>query len=118
MSAKTDMIPSSAKGFRLIGKVYRWVGWFGIAATIVVTLYSFVSQWHQISNYPNSYGSDFYRFVSPFLLAILVFACGLLMCAAAFLVSAIIDTCVNITENNRARVDLLRRLVREQSDVQ
>jgi hypothetical protein len=110
MSAKTDVIPSSAKGFRLIGKVYRWVGWLGLIATAVITFYSFANQWHTVSTNTNYYGSDFERY--------LVLACGLLMCAAAFLVSAILDTCVNMTENNRARTELLRRIVREQSDVQ
>jgi hypothetical protein len=118
MSAKTDVIPSSAKGFRLIGKVYRWVGWLGLIATAVITFYSFANQWHTVSTNTNYYGSDFERYLAPFLVAVLVLACGLLMCAAAFLVSAILDTCVNMTENNRARTELLRRIVREQSDVQ
>jgi hypothetical protein len=116
---KTDAIPSSAKGFRLIGKLYRWMGWFGILVTAGLTLYAFGSEWNRIASYTGSYYSDpIQRFFLPFLLAIAVMACGLTLCAVSFLVSAIIDTCVNITENNRARVDLLRRLVREQSDVQ
>ena len=117
MSLKTDAIPSAAKGFRLISKLYRWAGWFGVGMTALVTLYSFALQWHNMTT-RSYYGSDFERFISPFLLAILVLACGLMMCAVAFLVSAIIETCINITENNRARIELLRRIAREQSDVQ
>ena len=118
MSLKTDMIPSSAKGFRLIGKLYRWVGWFGIVLTVCATVYSFAAYWHQMTTSTYSSGDPISQLMLSFLLALVVLLSGLAMCSVAFLVSAIIDTCVNITENNRARVDLLRRLVREQSDVQ
>lgn len=119
---KTDTIPSAAKGFRLIGKLYRWTGWFGILMTVCIALYGFAAEWHRIATYVGQYppyGNDpVQRFLGPFLLALGIMAMGLTLCAVSFLVSAIIDTCVNITENNRNRTDLLRRIVREQSDVQ
>jgi hypothetical protein len=118
---KTETVPSAAKGFRLIGKLYRWTGWFGILVTLGIALYGFAAEWQRIANYTGSYppySDPLQRLLAPFLLAVGIMACGLTLCAVSFLVSAIIDTCVNLTENNRARVDLLRRLVREQSDVQ
>lgn len=116
---KTDTIPSSAKGFRLIGKLYRWMGWFGILVTAGITLYGFIAEWNRMASYTGSYYSEpVQRFFTPFLLAIAIMACGLTICAVSFLVSAVIETCINITENNRSRTDLLRRIVREQSDVQ
>jgi hypothetical protein len=120
MALKTDMIPSSAKGFRLIGKLYRWVGWFGVALSVMVSFVGFISEWNRAvtSTSYYSYMDPVWRFLQPFALALMVFFCGLTLCALAFLVSAIIDTCVNITENNRARTEVLRRIVREQSDVQ
>jgi len=119
MALKTDMIPSSAKGFRLVGKLYRWVGWVGVVLTVLATVYGVLAYGHQMatSDYPY-YGGFLNQLLMIFLLGLLIFLSGLSMCAVAFLVSAIIDTCVNITENNRARTDVLRRIVREQSDVQ
>lgn len=90
---KTDTIPSSAKGFRLIGKLYRWMGWFGILVTAGITLYGFIAEWNRMASYTGSYYSEpVQRFFTPFLLAIAIMACGLTICAVSFLVSAVIET--------------------------
>ena len=47
----------------------------------------------------------------------IVVATGLFLCGMAFLVSLLIEAGLKMLENSHTQVDLMRRLVRQQSDV-
>ncbi len=108
--------PLSSKALHAVGRFYRWVAWIGVVATIFFAGLTFVTQWRDMSQYMQYYTTwDVIR--NTMLPSGFVFVAGLFMCGMAFLVSLFIEAGTRMLDNSQTQVDLMRRLVRQQSDV-
>lgn len=107
---QSDSLPSS-KALRMVGRMYRWVAWLGMVATVFFAGLMFVVQWRDMSRY------DFYTIFDVLKNSVfasgIVFATGLFLCGMAFLVSLLIEAGLKMLENSHTQVDLTRRLVRQ-----
>jgi hypothetical protein len=114
MALKTQWQQNAHRALRFIGRFYRWMGWLGLVATAFFTLYAFVTHWNMLSR---GFGVDFiHKLWQSFLVGGLVLAFGLFLCAMAFVVSLFIEVGSRMMENSFLQTDLLRRLVREQTE--
>lgn len=114
MALKTQWQQNAHRALRLIGRFYRWMGWLGFVATAFFTIYAFNRQWQMLSR---GFGTDpTRRLWDSLLVAGLVLAFGLFLCAMAFVVSLFIEVGSRMMENSFLQTDLLRRFVREQTE--
>jgi len=114
MALKTQWQQNAHRALRFIGRFYRWMGWLGFVATAFFTIYAFMIQWNMLSR---GFGVDFlHKLWNSFLVAGLVLSFGLFLCAMAFVVGLFIEVGSRMMENSFLQTDLLRRLVREQTE--
>ena len=114
MALKTQWQQNAHRALRLMGRFYRWIGWFGLGVTAFVMVYGFISHWNDLGR---GFGVDTYtRLWSSLFVAGTVMVIGLFACGMAFLVSLFIEVGSRMMENSLLQTDLLQRLVREQSD--
>lgn len=114
MALKTQWQQNTHRALRLMGRLYRWAGWFGLGATSLGMVFAFISHWNLLSR---GFGGDIFTKLSQSLVAVgIAMTFGLFVSGMAFLVSLFIEVGSRMMENSLLQTDLLQRLVREQSD--
>ena len=114
MALKTQWQQNAHRALRYIGRFYRWLGWLGLAGTVFMTVYVFVAHWSMLSR---GFGVDFfYKVWQSLMVGGLAMIFGLFLCAMAFVVSLFIEVGSRMMENSFLQTDLLKRLVREQTE--
>ena len=104
----------SSRALHFVGRMYRWAAWFGLLAAILLAAWGFIDQW----NVAVRWEKDLFRvFLSSAAFGGAFFIAGLFFCGMMFLVSLLIEAGLKMLDNSNTQVDLMRRLVRQQSDV-
>jgi hypothetical protein len=106
--------PASPRPFlHLAKRFYHAVGWVGVAITLVLASVFGIDMWGRLN--PDMLPT--YRLIYAFVMFLGAIFVGLFLSGLAFLISTCIDVACDTMENGRVQTELLRRLVREQSDV-
>jgi len=104
------------RGLIWIGRLYRLAGWLGLVATAFFTVWGFVTQWRNMSQYWGN--ADFWTLLSQSaLLAFLLLITGLALSAVAFGISLGVQVGLTIMRNSQTQVELLRRLAQAQGEI-
>jgi uncharacterized membrane protein YhiD involved in acid resistance len=93
--------------------MYRWVAWFGMIVTILLAGWGFLEQWRNLSYWQDTWN----KFLSSAGIGAMILIMGLIFCGTAFLVSLLVEAGLKMIANSQTQVDLMRRLVHQQSDV-
>lgn len=113
MALKSPSPSPSHPFLHLVKRFYRGVGWIGVALTLLLSAIAAFDLLGRMT--PETLLT--YRLLGAFLSFIGLTVLGLFLSGLAFLISACIDAALHSMENGRAQTELLRRLVREQSDM-
>ncbi|MCU0514801.1 MAG: hypothetical protein MUE40_19780 [Anaerolineae bacterium] len=113
MSLKTQQ-DKEFRGVLWVGRFYRLAGWLGLVATVFFTVWGFISQWQNMTRWSSGTTWDF--FSQSLLVAFLFLIMGLALSAVAFGISLGVQVGLNMMKNSQTQVDLLRRMVQQQSE--
>lgn len=103
----------ASRALRTVGRMYRWVAWLGLMVTIFMAGWGFLEQWRGVSRWQDTWNT----FLSSGAVGVGILIIGLVFCGVAFLVSLLIEAGLKMIANSQTQVDLMRRLVRQQSDI-
>lgn len=113
MALKSPSPSSSRPLLNFAKRFYRMVGWIGVCLTLILSTIGAVDLFGRSSDeVPLTY-----RLLFGFLTFLGLVFIGLFVSGLAFLVSTCIDAATHTIENGQTQTELLRRLVREQSDL-
>jgi hypothetical protein len=113
MALKSTSPSPSHPFLHLAKRFYRVAGWVGVALTLILSAIATVDV---LGRWPSETLLT-YRLLGAFLFFLALVILGLFLSGAAFLVSACLDAATHSIENGHTQTELLRRLVREQSDL-
>lgn len=102
------------RGLLWVGRLYRLVGWLGLAATAFFTIWGAVSHWNNMSNWS---GWDTGTMLThAMLMGFFFLITGLALSAVAFGISLGIQVGLTVMKNSQTQVELLRRLAQAQGE--
>jgi uncharacterized membrane protein len=113
MALKSPSPSSSRPLLNFAKRFYRMVGWIGIGLTLILSTIGAVDLFGRSS--PETLLT--YRLLFGLLTFLGLVFIGLFVSGLAFLVSTCIDAATHVMENGQTQTELLRRLIREQSDL-